>query len=59
MFIQIVNLFPELLNLYGDKGNAIALLKRLEWRNIEANIVNFHIGDSIDVLKKTDIILLG
>lgn len=59
MSIQIVNLFPELLNLYGDKGNAIVLRKRLQWRNIEADIVDFHINDNLDVLGKADIILLG
>ncbi|WP_041726018.1 type 1 glutamine amidotransferase [Caldisericum exile] len=59
MFIQILNLFPELLNLYGDKGNAITLFKRLSWRNINATITNFHLGEKIEVLKKADIILLG
>ena len=36
MQINILHLYPDLLNLYGDKGNICALSKRLEWRGIEA-----------------------
>ena len=58
MKINIAHLFPDLLNLYGDKGNIAALKKRLEWRNIEAEVKEYKIGDEID-FKNTDIILLG
>ena len=32
--LTIVHLFPELLNLYGDGGNVIALTRRLQWRGL-------------------------
>ncbi|MGC9100015.1 MAG: type 1 glutamine amidotransferase [Caldisericum sp.] len=59
MHIKIVNLFPELLNLYGDKGNIIVLKKRAEWRNIKADIIDYHIEDTPYLLKEVDIVLLG
>lgn len=36
--INICHLYPDLLNLYGDKGNLTALQRRCEWRGIKANI---------------------
>jgi CobQ-like glutamine amidotransferase family enzyme len=36
--IRIAHLYPDLLNLYGDKGNLITLQKRLTWRGIECLI---------------------
>lgn len=33
--LNIVNMFPEALNLYGDRGNIITLQKRCEWRGIK------------------------
>ncbi len=33
--LKIAHLYPDLLNLYGDKGNVLTLAKRLEWRGIE------------------------
>lgn len=59
MEINIVNMYPEALNLYGDKGNIIALEKRCEWRDIRANIIEFGFSSDSDILKKADIILLG
>ncbi len=56
--IRIAHLYPELLNLYGDTGNIIVLKKRLEWRGIEAEVVEFHAGDKVD-LDGFDIAFIG
>ncbi len=56
--ITICHLYPDVLNLYGDRGNIIALKKRLEWREIECEIKEANIGDSIDV-DSTDIFFIG
>lgn len=56
--ITICHLYPDVLNLYGDRGNIIALKKRLEWRGIECEIKEANIGDSIDV-DSTDIFFIG
>lgn len=34
MIIRIAHLYPDMLNLYGDRGNIIALTERMKARNI-------------------------
>jgi hypothetical protein len=58
MKITIGHLFPDLLNLYGDRGNIQCMVKRLQWRNIEAEVKSYSIDDEID-FKSLDIVLLG
>ncbi|MGN1131559.1 MAG: glutamine amidotransferase, partial [Ruminococcus sp.] len=43
MKITIGHLFPDLLNLYGDRGNIQCLLQRLIWRGIDAEVKTFSI----------------
>lgn len=58
MKLTIGHLYPDLLNLYGDRGNIQCFRKRLEWRGMEAEVIPFLSGDSID-FSKLDIVLLG
>ena len=58
MKVTIGHLYPDLLNLYGDRGNIQCLMKRCQWRGIEAETVEFRIEDKID-FKGLDIVLLG
>ena len=58
MKITIGHLYPDLLNLYGDRGNIACLMKRCIWRGIEAETIEFNTGDQID-FSKLDIVLLG
>lgn len=58
MKLTIGHLYPDLLNLYGDRGNIQCLRKRLEWRGIEAEVIPFLSGDQID-FTRLDIVLLG
>lgn len=58
MKLTIGHLYPDLLNLYGDRGNIQCFRKRLEWRGIEAEVIPFLAGDPID-FTKLDIVLLG
>ena len=58
MKLTIGHLYPDLLNLYGDRGNIQCFRKRLEWRGIEAEVIPFLSGDEID-FTKLDIVLLG
>ena len=46
--ISIAHLYPELLNLYGDMGNIIALKNRCEWRNIRFKYDKISTGDEIN-----------
>lgn len=58
MKLTIGHLYPELLNLYGDRGNIQCMMKRSLWRGIEAETIAFRLEDSID-FSKLDIVLLG
>ncbi len=56
MQINILHLYPDLLNLYGDKGNIAALSKRLLWRGINAEV--FEVEGELS-LENCDILYLG
>lgn len=56
--INICHLYPDLLNLYGDRGNIIALSKRCQWRGIEVNVSDITLGDQFNS-ENYDIIFLG
>ena len=58
MEIKITHLYPDLLNLFGDRGNIMALEKRCMWRNIDAKITEIKKG-SLPDLENTDILYLG
>ena len=58
MKLTIGHLYPDLLNLYGDRGNIQCLMKRCQWRGIEAQTIPFELDDKID-FSKLDIVLLG
>ncbi|MBP3820672.1 glutamine amidotransferase [bacterium] len=45
--ISIAHLYPDLLNLYGDRGNVITLIKRCEWRGIRVEFTDIKSGDKI------------
>lgn len=56
--IVIGHLYPELLNLYSDKGNIAALKKRLEWRGISVTVKELPLEETVD-FSSFDLILLG
>ena len=58
MKLTIGHLYPDLLNLYGDRGNIQCLMKRCAWRGIEAETAAFELEDKID-FSGIDIVLLG
>lgn len=58
MKLTIGHLYPDLLNLYGDRGNICCLKKRLEWRGIESEVLPFTSSSQID-FDSLDLVLLG
>lgn len=58
MDLTIAHLCPELLNLYGDKGNIIAISRRCEWRGIGVRVKNYSLDEPID-FSSIDIVILG
>lgn len=57
--INIIHLYPDLLNLYGDKGNIASLVKRLEWRGIDANVTEVCDRDARIDFDNADIVFIG
>jgi CobQ-like glutamine amidotransferase family enzyme len=45
--IKIGYLYGDLMNIYGDTGNIIALQKRGEWRGIEVKVEEVSLGKDI------------
>ena len=58
MKITIGHLYPDLLNLYGDRGNIQCLKMRLVWRGFDVEVKEFNLDDKVD-FSKLDIVLLG
>lgn len=56
--IRICHMYPDLLNLYGDRGNVLSLIRRAELRGISVKLVPISIGDEFDP-KDYDIVFLG
>jgi len=52
-------LYPELMNIYGDRGNVIVLQKRCEWRDIQIQVLKLDVGFAKNEMEKCDIILMG
>jgi CobQ-like glutamine amidotransferase family enzyme len=45
--LNLVHLYPNLLNLYGDRGNIITLTRRCEWRGIGLRVLEVGLGESL------------
>jgi lipid II isoglutaminyl synthase (glutamine-hydrolysing) len=46
--VRICHLYPDLMCIYGDRGNVIALTQRARWRGIEAEVRELHAGEALD-----------
>ena len=44
MELRICHLYPDVLNLYGDRGNVLCMEQRLRWRGIDAVTTRVPIG---------------
>lgn len=58
MEIKICHMYPDVLNLYGDRGNIICMKHRLERRGITADIFSLPIG-ARSSFSDSDIIFIG
>ena len=45
MELRVCHLYPDVLNLYGDRGNVLCIKKRLEWRGIGCTVTELPIGE--------------
>jgi CobQ-like glutamine amidotransferase family enzyme len=51
-------LYPDLMNIYGDRGNILTLLKRAEWRDYDARLIELGRGAS-DGMEDVDVFFFG
>lgn len=58
MIIRIAHLYPDMLNLYGDRGNIIALTTRLRARGIDVETDAITMGRSFNA-DDYDILFIG
>lgn len=56
--IRLLELYPEHLNLNGDRGNLVVLQRRLEWAAIEVQVSSYRPGESLGS-EAPDFVLLG
>ena len=48
MDLRICHLYPDLMCIYGDRGNVIALSQRARWRGIDVAVRELEAGDTLD-----------
>ena len=46
--LTLAHLYPDLLNIYGDRGNVLALVRRAAWRGIELTVRPVRVGEGCD-----------
>lgn len=47
MELKLCHLYPDILNLYGDRGNIICMEKRLTWRGIDVTTTGVSVGEPL------------
>lgn len=58
MRIRACHLYPDLFNLYGDRGNLIVFCRRAEWRGIQVQVDEVSFGEKSPFIDY-DFIFLG
>jgi CobQ-like glutamine amidotransferase family enzyme len=56
--IRLVHLYPDLMSVYGDRGNVLALTRRAEWRGIRIEVRELSLGDKLGP-SDVDLIFFG
>jgi CobQ-like glutamine amidotransferase family enzyme len=46
--LRIAHLYPDHMNLYGDRGNVLCLVQRCLWRGWQAEVIGVGLGEAIN-----------
>jgi len=46
--LRVCSLYPELMNIYADRGNLLLLQRRCAWRGIGFEVTGATLGDGVD-----------
>ena len=58
MKLRVLSLYPELMNIYADRGNIAILRARCEWRGIGFEHLGVTVGDALDP-ESADLFYMG
>jgi len=56
--LRLIHLYPDLMSVYGDRGNVLTLVRRAEWRGIEVQLIELSVGDRLEP-DEADLIFFG
>jgi lipid II isoglutaminyl synthase (glutamine-hydrolysing) len=56
--VRLVHLYPELMSVYGDRGNVLTLVRRAEWRGYDVEVSELSLGDRLDP-REVDLVFFG
>ena len=51
-------LYPDLMSIYGDRGNIVTLLQRARWRGLDAHLLELGKGDAAGI-DEVDVFFFG
>lgn len=56
--LRLVHLYPDLMSVYGDRGNVLTLVRRARWRGIPVEVHEVTVDDELDA-SAADLIFFG
>lgn len=56
--VTICHLYPDMMNLYGDRGNILTLEQRCRWHGLEPTVAYVSVGEKVD-FTQFDLICIG
>jgi hypothetical protein len=56
--LRIAHLYPDHMNIYGDRGNILALTQRCRWRGMDADVLPISVGADVDWVD-VDLVFFG
>src|SRR5436190_17870171 len=56
--LRLVHLYPDLMSVYGDRGNVLTLARRAEWRGYDVDVQELSLGDRLDP-GQVDLVFFG
>jgi lipid II isoglutaminyl synthase (glutamine-hydrolysing) len=56
--LRLVHLYPDLMSVYGDRGNVLALVRRAQWRGLAIAVDEVSLGEAFDPVE-TDLLFFG
>ena len=56
--LTLLHLYPDLLDIYGDRGNVLALRQRAAWRGLDLACREASVGEALD-FESIDLLCIG